>query len=153
MVKELLASREIRGATTSFSQFVRKYQGDQRYTGLVALQYSYMGSSSTQGDGLPRNFKSLYQGSSTVGEHLSLHGGSQAREIFEDLMQEELTQVRKVKSLLKNMMQGNDIHFADSSFETFTATLQKVKSENELNHMDFILMHEYYTDKLKQKEK
>lgn len=112
-----------------------------------------MGSSSSQGDGQQRNLKSLYQGSSSAGEQLSLHGGSQPREIFEDLMQEELAQVRKVKSILKNLMQSNDIHFADSSFETFTETLAKFKGENELSHMDYVLMHEYYTDKLKQKEK
>lgn len=67
-------------------------------------------------------------------------------------MQEELAQVRKVKSLLKNMMQNNDIHFADSSFKTFTETVQKFKGENDLSHMDYVLMHEYYADKLKQKE-
>lgn len=68
-------------------------------------------------------------------------------------MQEELGQVRKVKSVLKNLMQSNDVHFSDSSFETFTSTLEKFRGETELSHMDFVLMHEYYTDKLKQKEK
>ena len=94
----------------------------------------------------------MYQGSSSAGQQLALHGGSQPREIFDDLMQEELAQVRKVKSLLKNMMQNNDIHFADSSFKTFTETVQKFKGENDLSHMDYVLMHEYYADKLKQKE-
>lgn len=50
-------------------------------------------------------------------------------------------------------MKNNDIHFADASFETFTATLKKLDNPSELSHMDYILMHEYYTDKLRQKEK
>lgn len=91
----------------------------------------------------------MYQGSSSAGEHLSLHGGSQPKEIFDDLMQAELAQVRKVKSLLKNLMQNKDIHFADTSFETFSETLRKFQGEGELSPMDYVLMHEYYTDKLK----
>ena len=90
MVKSLLSSREIQSTDTSFSQFVRKYQGDPRYTDLVALQYPHMGSSNASGESQSRNYRSFYHGSSAAGEHLSLYGGSQPREIFEELMQIEL---------------------------------------------------------------
>ena len=91
MMDTLLKEAKITSTETSYADFVKQYQSDERYLSLVANQYSYLdqNNSSIQ----ERNFKSMYQGQSTAGEFLSIHGGSQPREIFDDFMQKELSEL------------------------------------------------------------
>jgi len=74
------------------------------------------------------------------------------REIFEDLMEEEREVLKKLKPMLKSLVKGNGVRFSDSEFTTFDSTLSTYEEYVLLSDMEKILLHEYYLEKLRQKE-
>ena len=78
--------------------------------------------------------------------------GSQPREIFEDIINEEKEVLRKVKPLFKSLVKDNGIRFANTSYATFDQTLQNFPEYLQMSAVEKTLVHEYYLEKVKQKE-
>jgi hypothetical protein len=115
MLRDLLLSREIT-SDTPWSSFVSKNKDDPRYYDLVGQSYPYISQSKTDSS------HALY-----------FYGGSMPREIFEDLIEEEREQLRKLKPLFRSLVKENNVKFEDRSRETFNETLGKFQEFMELS--------------------
>lgn len=78
--------------------------------------------------------------------------GSQPKEIFQTLIEEENEILKSVKPQFKTLIKENGIRFANTSFLTFDQTLQEYPEYSKMNQIEKNLLHEYYLEKVKQKE-
>ena len=80
------------------------------------------------------------------------YGGSTPREIFEECIEGEKEILKKLKPSFKQLVKSKGIRFADSTFETFEKTLLPFEEYCSLSQFEKTLIHEYYLEKVKQKE-
>lgn len=133
MVKELIEKREVT-SHTRWSEFVKKYKDDERYYDLVGQSYPY-----------------ISQSKSDHSSALFYYGGSTPKEIFEDLIEEELNQLKRLKPIFRSLVKENGVKFPDRSKESFNETLSKYKEYTSLTNLEKEILYEYYLQKLREK--
>lgn len=84
-------------------------------------------------------------------------GGSQPKEIYNEVLKEEIDLLsKKLKPAFKTFMRENTkISFVDRSFDCFNSTLMPVFTDyrEKFSNYERILLHEYYESRLKQRER
>lgn len=93
MVGNLLQERKITHMT-KWADFVQQYKKDAQYFDLVGQAYPFISSNKT-------DYSSANH----------FYGGSQPREIFADLIKDELKVLKKVKPIFRNLVKQNQIKF------------------------------------------
>lgn len=79
------------------------------------------------------------------------YGGSQPREIFEDLVLEEKQVLKKVKTIFRSLVKDHQIKFVDRTRESFLESLGGFAEFRALGQLEQQLAYEYYLQKLKDK--
>ena len=61
--------------------------------------------------------------------------------------------MKALKPLLKSLVKGHNVKFENSEFSTFDSALGKFEEYRSLTSFEKTLLHEYYLEKLRQKER
>jgi hypothetical protein len=73
------------------------------------------------------------------------------REIFEDIVDEELQELKKLKPGFKSLVKGHGLRFKENSLECFKETLAPYSEFTSLSAYQQVLLHDYFLEKLRQK--